>query len=131
MRPAVDTVGLMSPVPYLDDILGPDVDVITTKQAAALLAVPLSRLEQMVRDRQIIAFKRARVPVVPAVFIFEGRVLKGLSGTINLLLDGGYTESEIVRWLFADDATLPGTPIEALHGNRGKEVTRRAQSMAL
>lgn len=127
----MDTVDPMSPVPYLDDILGPDVDVITTKEAASRLAVPLSRLEQMVRDRALLAFKRSRVPVVPTVFIAEGRVLKGLTGTINLLLDGGYSEPEIAAWLFADDTTLPGTPIQALHDNRGKEVTRRAQAMAL
>lgn len=127
----MDTVVLMSPVPYLDDILGPDVDVITTKEAASRLAVPLSRLEQMVRDRALLAFKRSRVPVVPTVFILEGRVLKGLTGTINLLLDGGYSEAEIAAWLFAEDTTLPGTPIQALHDNRGKEVTRRAQAMAL
>lgn len=127
----MDTVVRMSPVPYLDDILGPAVEVITTKEAASRLAVPLSRLEQMVRDRALLAFKRSRVPVVPSVFIAEGRVLKGLSGTINLLLDGGYDEREIAAWLFADDATLPGSPIQALQDNRGKEVTRRAQAMAL
>ncbi len=122
----------MSAIPYLDDILAPDVEVITIKEAAGRLRVPLTRFEQMIRDREVIAFKRDRVPVVPTVFLEEeGRILKGLPATINLLRDGGYSEAEIVRWLFAVDESLPGRPIEALRDNRGKEITRRAQAMAI
>lgn len=125
--------GRVSTIPYLDDVLGPDVPVITLKEAAQRLRVPLTTVEQMVRDRELIAFKRQRVPVVPVVFLDEpqGRLLKGLPATINLLRDGGYSEEEIVRWLFTEDESLPGSPVAALHENRGKEITRRAQAMAL
>jgi hypothetical protein len=122
----------VSGIPYLEDVLPEDVVVIALKEAAQRMGVPITRIEQMVRDRELIAFKRKRVPVVPEVFVGgEGGVLKGLPATITLLRDGGYTEEEIVRWLFTDDDTLPGSPIAALHGNRGKEVTRRAQAMAM
>ena len=122
----------MSGIPYLEDVLPEDVPVITLKEAARRMGVPITRVEQMVRDRDLIAFKRKRVPVVPEVFVeAEGGVLKGLPATINLLRDGGYSEEEIVRWLFAVDDSLPGSPVDALHGNRGKEVTRRAQAMAM
>ena len=122
----------VSGIPYLEDVLPEDVPVITLKEAAHRMGVPITRVEQMVRDRDLIAFKRKRVPVVTEVFVgTAGDVLKGLPATINLLRDGGYSEEEIVRWLFAEDDSLPGSPIDALHGNRGKEVTRRAQAMAL
>lgn len=122
----------MSGIPYLEDVLPEDVAVITLKAAAHRMGVPITRVEQMVRDRELIAFKRKRVPVVPEVFVEAGGgVLKGLPATINLLRDGGYSEEEIVRWLFTVDDSLPGSPIDALHGNRGKEVTRRAQAMAM
>lgn len=122
----------VSAIPYLDDVLGADVPVLSLTDAAKRLGVPLSRVEQMVRDHDLLAFKRQRVPVVPEVFLEdEGRVLKGLPGLITLMRDGGYAEEEVLRWLFADDETLPGTPVEALHHDRGKEVTRRAQAMAL
>lgn len=122
----------MSTIPYLDDVLDPDVPVLSLSGAAKRLSVPQSRVEQMIRDRDLLAFKRRRVPVVPEVFLeSEGRVLKGLPGLITLMLDGGYTEEEVLRWLFTADETLPGTPVDALQGNRAKEVTRRAQSMAL
>ena len=42
--------------------------------------------------------------------------MKGLPGTITVLRDGGYTDPEILRWLFADDDSLPGTPIASLQG---------------
>ena len=33
----------------------------------------------------------------------------------------------MLNWLFAEDESLPGSPIEALRENRGREVHRRAQ----
>ena len=35
-----------------------------------------------------------------------------------------------MRWLFTFDDSLPGMPIEALHGHGAREVVRRAQAMA-
>ena len=40
---------------------------------------------------------------------------------------GIFADAEIVDWLFRDDESLPGTPIQALRENRGSEVKRRAQ----
>jgi hypothetical protein len=57
-------------------------------------------------------------------------VVKGLSGTITVLRDGGYSDTDILRWLFADEDSLPGTPIESLRAGRHREVKRRAQAMA-
>jgi hypothetical protein len=48
-----------------------------------------------------------------------------------VLRDGGFTDEEAFEWLFRADDTLPGTPVEALRGNRHTEVTRRAQALAL
>jgi hypothetical protein len=64
---------------------------------------------------------------VPAAFIHEGTVVKGLPGVVTLLRDAGYQDDEIVTWLFRADESLPGTPIQALRNNRGTEVKRRAQ----
>jgi hypothetical protein len=38
-----------------------------------------------------------------------------------------YSDDEIVEWLYREDDSLPGSPIEALRANRGSEVKRRAQ----
>src|SRR4051812_44152344 len=70
-------------------------------------------------------------PMVPAGFLGEdGLPVKGLAGLLTVLHDGGYDDREIVAWLYLD-ADLPGRPIDALRDNRGAEVKRRAQAMAL
>ena len=46
---------------------------------------------------------------------------------IQLLRDCRYSDPEIVDWLFREDETLPGTPIQNLRDNRGTEIKRRAQ----
>lgn len=66
---------------------------------------------------------------VPDAFLTGNEIVKGLPGTITLLRDSGYHEDEILRWLFTPDDSLPGTPIDALRGDRGREVKRRAQAM--
>ncbi|HEY4632215.1 MAG TPA: Rv2175c family DNA-binding protein, partial [Blastococcus sp.] len=45
--------------------------------------------------------------------------------------DGGFSDEEAFEWLFRVDESLPGTPVEALRGDRHTEVTRRAQALAL
>jgi hypothetical protein len=46
---------------------------------------------------------------------------------ITQLRDVRYSDDEIVEWLYREDDSLPGSPIEALRANRGSEVKRRAQ----
>ena len=111
--------------------LSGDVVTLPVAEVGAMLGVPPSRVQQMVRDGQLLSFRRDGGDVVPADFFVDGEVVKGLSGTIILLRDGGYTDPDILRWLFAEDDSLPGTPVEGLRGNRHREVSRRAQALAL
>jgi hypothetical protein len=97
---------------------------------ARALGLPLTRVHQMLRDGQLLAVRRDGVLVVPALFLDAEGVVKGLPGTITVLSDAGFSVDEMVRWLFTADDSLPGTPIEALRGNRGREVKRRAQALA-
>ena len=66
----------------------------------------------------------------PPDFIQDGLPVKGLPGLLTVLHDGGYDDRESIAWLYLDD-DLPGRPIDALRENRGSEVKRRAQAMAL
>lgn len=66
---------------------------------------------------------------VPADFLQDGEVVKGLGGLLTVLHDGGYDDRQCIAWLFLD-ADLPGRPIDALRENRGSEVKRRAQALA-
>lgn len=101
-------------------------------EAGDRLGVSASRVAQLVKDHQL----AAAVPVakgglkVPAAFFHGGEIVKGVSGVITVLHDGGYGDVEILTWLFTPDDTLPGRPIDAFRENRGSEAKRRAQAMA-
>ncbi|MFL6141192.1 MAG: Rv2175c family DNA-binding protein [Labedaea sp.] len=121
----------MSPIPCAEDVLDPDVEVLPLPDVAARLGLPVTRVQQALRDRHLLALRRAGVLAVPAVFVADdGTIVKGLAGTITVLTDSGFTPNDIMRWLFTADDSLPGTPIEALRTNRGTEVKRRAQALA-
>jgi hypothetical protein len=98
---------------------------------AAEMGVVVTRVHQLLRDRALVGSRRGTpggVLCIPAELVADGAVVKGLPGTITLLTDAGYTDDEIIEWLFRAEDTLPGTPIDALRANRGREVHRRAQA---
>ncbi len=95
---------------------------------AASLGVPVTRVHQLLRHRRLVGVDRNGATSIPAEFIADGQIVKGLSGTITLLADAGFTDAEIVRWLFEPEPSLVGTAIGSLRAGRTKEVHRRAQS---
>jgi hypothetical protein len=122
-------VATVSDIPIAPDVLGPEVAVLPLPEVAARLGLPTTRVHQMLRDGQLLAIRRGGVTVVPADFLSDATVVKGLPGTITLLRDAGYSAGEILRWLFTAEDSLPGTPIGALRSDHGREVRRRAQAM--
>jgi Rv2175c C-terminal domain of unknown function/DNA-binding protein Rv2175c, wHTH domain len=121
----------VSPIPSADDVLDADVEVLQLADVASRLGLPVTRVQQALRDGHLLAVRREGALVVPASFLSdEGTIVKGLPGTITVLTDSGFTPNDIMRWLFTADDTLPGTPIDALRTNRGTEVKRRAQALA-
>lgn len=106
---------------------------LTLPDIAERLGVEVTRVRQLVKEGQLIAVRRGenRALHVPAAFIDGDKVVKGLSGTLTLLRDDGFTVEEMIEWLFTPDPSLPGTPAQALSENRGTEVKRRAQALAV
>jgi hypothetical protein len=96
------------------------------------LGVSVSRVRQLIKEHQLAAVVPApgAGQQVPAALLQDGAVVKGVPGVLTVLHDGGYDDARIVAWLFTEDPTLPGRPIDALRENRGREVRRRAQAMA-
>ena len=107
-------------------------DWIDAAEAARRLGVTAAKVRTMVRDHEL----AAAVPApgvgqqIPADLIQDGLPVKGVSGLLTVLHDGGYDDRECIAWLFLD-ADYPGRAIDALRENRGAEVKRRAQAMAL
>jgi hypothetical protein len=120
----------VSTIPVAEDVLDAQVEVIAVPGVADRLGLPVTRVNQMLRDHHLLAVRRDGVIAVPAEFLEDNALVKGLTGTITVLRDGGCPDAEILRWLFTADDSLPGTPIAALRADRGREVKRRAQAMA-
>jgi hypothetical protein len=117
-------------IPVADDVFS-EIAVLSLSEAGRQLDVPANKVRQMVRDKQLVAIRRGRELVVPTIFLEDGEVLKGLPGTITVLADSGFSSTEMMRWLFAEDESLVGTtPINALKTGHVTEVRRRAQAMA-
>jgi len=133
----------VSRIPAGDDVLDPDEPTYDLPYVADLLGVPVTRVHQQLRQGHLVAVKRAGDVLIPQVFFTtSGEVVKSLPGLLVVLHDGGYHETEIVRWLFTPDPSLTVTrdgsrdaisnarPIDALHAHQAREVLRRAQAMA-
>lgn len=103
-------------------------ELLTFPAAAEALHVPVNRVHQFVRDGHLVAVPDEQgVRCVPAQLVQDGAVVKSLPSVITVLRDAHFADAEIVEWLFREDDSLPGSPIEALRANRGSEVKRRAQ----
>jgi len=116
----------------------PDVDLhalvgewLDWSEAGRRLGVSVSKVRQLIREHQL----AAAVPMpgqgqqIPEAFIMDGQVVKGVPGVLTVLHDARYDDREALAWLFTEDDSLPGRPIDALRENRGAEVKRRAQAM--
>lgn len=149
MRPRPKSIGIrprlsaVSSIPAVDDVLDPEEPIYELRLVAQLLRVPVTKVHQQLRDGRVLAIRRGGAVVVPQIFFNEtGQVIKNLPGLLAVMRDGGYRDTEILRWLFTPDASLTITrdgargpvanarPIDALHSHQAREVMRRAQAMA-
>jgi excisionase family DNA binding protein len=105
-------------------------DTLTPAEVAQQLGVSPNRIRQLLREGRLMAVPGSGNSRIPADFLQDGTILKHLPGLITVLRDGGFSDEEVFAWLFRDDESLPGTPVEALRGDRHTEVTRRAQALA-
>ena len=133
----------MSSIPAGEDVLDPDEPVYTLPEVADLLGIQITKVHQQLREHHLVAVRRNKIPVIPTAFFSPGgQVVKHLNGLLAVLYDGGYSDTEILRWLFTADPSLTVTrdgvreaisnvrPVDALHAHQAREVVRRAQAMA-
>lgn len=143
MSRAVLTLAVVSTIPAGEDVLDAQEPVYDLPAVAELLGIPVTRVHQHLREGHLLAVRRKGVPVIPRAFFTEsGRMVKSLPGLLAVLRDGGYRDSEILRWLFTADPSLTvvrdgvrepmpnARPVDALQTHQAREVLRRAQAMA-
>ncbi|MCG7273932.1 DNA-binding protein [Corynebacterium afermentans] len=108
----------------IDETLLPFPDV------AERLGVPVTKVHDYIGAKKLVHYVQDGKKVVPARLLGEDGLSKFVSGAITVLSDGGYDADEILAFLFTLDESLPGRPVDALHGQKAREVIRRAQAMA-
>lgn len=101
-------------------------------EVAEALDLPITRVHSLISDRSLVSIRigERRIRSVPAEFLLEGSVLDSLRGTVVVLADSGFQDEDIIRWLYTEDESLPGCPIDALRNGRKTEIRRRAQAAA-
>lgn len=137
------TLVVVSSIPAGDDVLDPEEPTYDLPRVAEVLGVPVTKVHQQLREGHLVAIRRAGDLVVPKIFFTDsGNVVKSLPGLLVVLHDGGYQDTDIIRWLFTPDPSLTITrdgtreavsnarPVDALHAHQAREVVRRAQAMA-
>ena len=142
-RVARPRLSAVSSIPAAEDVLEPGEDVYDLPGVAQLLGVPITKVQQQLREGHLLGVRRDGAVVVPKAFFDDaGHVVKSLQGLLVVLHDGGYHETEIIRWLFTPDPSLTirrdgsmerqdnARPVDALHSHQAREVVRRAQAMA-
>ncbi|HKU31110.1 Rv2175c family DNA-binding protein [Arthrobacter sp. NyZ413] len=107
-------------------------DWLPLPDVAELLNVPITKVHGLLDERAVVAVRvgERNIRSIPALFIQDGHVVDSLKGTIAVLGDAGFTDEELVGWLFTSDDSLGGRPIDALREGRKTEIRRRAQSLA-
>ncbi|MFF2396706.1 Rv2175c family DNA-binding protein [Nocardia sp. NPDC058114] len=119
----------MSAFPCSDDVLPDTETIVSLPEAADILGVPVTSVHQLLRDHQILAIRRGGVVGIPSRFFdSEDEIVRMLPGVITVMRDAKYTDEDILGWLYTDDPSLPGRPVDALHGQLAREVVRRAHA---
>ena len=119
----------MSDVPLADrDLAALVPEWLEWSEVAGLLGVTPSKVRTMIREHELAQAVSApgAGPRVPADFIQDGLVVKGLLGTADAAPRPQVRRPRVHR-VALHRRRPPGRPIDALRENRGSEVKRRAQ----
>lgn len=110
----------------VEDLVG---SWLTIADLTELLGTSPNGVRRLIEEREFVALRRGGRVVVPAAFIEAGAPLPALKGTVTVLSDNGFSDEEIVEWLFTVDATLPGGghAVDAIRAGFKTEVRRRAK----
>lgn len=101
-------------------------------EVAQALDLPITRVHSLITERALVSVRigERNIRSVPEEFLVDGAILDSLKGTVVVLADSGYGDEDIIRWLYTEDESLPGRPIDALREGRKTEIRRRAQAAA-
>ena len=103
--------------------------MLTVPELAERLGTDVVHARSAIKEGTFLAVQRDGVLVVPERQLDGDQPVKHLVPVLRLLRDAKYSDEEALAWLAAEDDSLPGSPLDALHENRATEVKRRAQAL--
>ncbi|HEY0216010.1 MAG TPA: Rv2175c family DNA-binding protein [Cellulomonas sp.] len=124
---------------------------LTLPDVADELGIDVGKVRRLLKEGRLAGVRRGDPPIlsVPAAFLVpvdavnpsadeyadedaetpRATVLASLQGTLSVLTDAGFSAGDAIVWLFTDDDSLPGRPVDSLRSGHNKtEVRRRAQA---
>lgn len=95
-----------------------------------IFGVTPGRVRRMIEERYLLAVRVDGVLSVPEEFVLDGEPVAGVRGTALVLLDAGFSETEAVEWMLAENEELGARPIDELRLGRKAGVRRATQGLA-
>lgn len=114
---------------HLEQLLSGET-LLSFPDVAEALDVPVTKVHDYIGAQKLVHWVKDGKKVIPESLLGDDGLSKFVSGAITVLYDGGFNAEEILTFLFTPDESLPGRPVDALHGQKAREVIRRAQVMA-
>ncbi|MQA80890.1 MAG: DNA-binding protein [Streptosporangiales bacterium] len=105
------------------------VDWLPLPDLAERIGEDTRKVRQLLHEGRLVTVRRDGVQVVPAAFVADGHLVKGLTGLVTLLHDAGYDEEQSVAWMLRTEESLGGSPLAVMAEGRGREVKRLAQTL--
>lgn len=102
---------------------------LTIDEVAQALGVSASKVRRLIEEHILFAVRVDKEPKVPAHLIQNGEPLSSIRGTMLLLIDMGFTETEAIDWLYSENDNLGTTPMAALLQGHKAPVRRAAQAL--
>lgn len=103
---------------------------LTIPEVADRLGIVPGKVRRLIEEHALFVVVRDGVKYVPGHLIVDGQPLPSIPGTINVLIDAGYSLDRAVEWLYTDEESLGNRPIDSLLAGRKPEVRRIAQTLA-
>jgi excisionase family DNA binding protein len=102
---------------------------LTLDEAAELMSVSVGRVRRLIGEQRLAAVRIDGQLRMPRDFVYEGKPLPELRGTLIALSDAGFTPEEAVGWLVTENPELETVPLDALCTGRGKQVRWNIQTL--
>lgn len=115
---------------YVSDVFSSVSEWLSVPEVADRLGTVPGKVRRLIEEHALFVVVRDGVKQVPAHLIVDGEPLASIPGTINVLIDAGFSLEQAIIWLYTPEDSIGRRPIESLLDGRKSEVRRIAQSLA-